>query len=119
MAEDSYGIKEAPEQVFTGGSEHVENDVKFDIKIDQRHAEIYAEALRQYPDEASIDKEAEKKLKRKLDRRILPLLGICYFFYVWISTYTKKPAKLTMISSMSTRPLSPMLPFLASSQTFT
>ncbi|KAI1651138.1 MFS general substrate transporter [Daldinia loculata] len=81
MAEDSYGIKEAPEQVFTGGSEHVENDVKFDIKIDQRHAEIYAEALRQYPDEASIDKEAEKKLKRKLDRRILPLLGICYFFY--------------------------------------
>ncbi|KAI0113108.1 MFS general substrate transporter [Daldinia grandis] len=81
MAEDGCAIKEAPEQVDNGGSEHVENNIKIDTKIDQGHAEMYAEALRQYPDEASIDKEAEKKLKRKLDIRILPLLGICYFFY--------------------------------------
>ncbi|KFY70546.1 hypothetical protein V499_09087 [Pseudogymnoascus sp. VKM F-103] len=42
---------------------------------------IYAEALARYPNDESIDQIDEKKLKRKLDRRILPLLGICYFFY--------------------------------------
>ncbi|KAL5349342.1 hypothetical protein ACLOAV_005632 [Pseudogymnoascus australis] len=43
---------------------------------------IYAEALARYPNDESIDQIDETKLKRKLDRRILPLLGICYFFYV-------------------------------------
>lgn len=46
-----------------------------------RHAELYAEALEKYGREGSIDPDAEKRLKRKIDRRILPLLGICYFFY--------------------------------------
>lgn len=52
--------------------------------INQPHSEIYAEALARYPNDESIDQAAEKKLKRKLDRRILPLLGMCYFFYVRI-----------------------------------
>lgn len=45
------------------------------------HAELYTEALERYGQDGSIDPAAEKKLKRKIDRRILPLLGICYFFY--------------------------------------
>ncbi|KAH8897374.1 MFS general substrate transporter [Thozetella sp. PMI_491] len=63
--------------------EHVEPDLKVPVaaKINQANAEIYAEALRRYPDDESIDKEAERRLKRKLDMRILPLLGMCYFFY--------------------------------------
>lgn len=48
---------------------------------------IYAEALARYPNDESIDQIDEKKLKRKLDRRILPLLGICYFFYVRIESF--------------------------------
>jgi hypothetical protein len=46
-----------------------------------KHAELYAEALERYGQDGSIDPEAEKRLKRKIDFRILPLLGICYFFY--------------------------------------
>ncbi|KAG4219278.1 hypothetical protein PC116_g32242, partial [Phytophthora cactorum] len=84
MADDSHGVKEASEQV-DGIFEHVEDNISVAPKVDQRHAEMYAEALRQYPDEDSIDREAEKKLKRKLDRRIVPLLGICYFFYTTLS----------------------------------
>lgn len=48
---------------------------------------IYAEALARYPYDESIDQIDETKLKRKLDRRILPLLGICYFFYVRIELF--------------------------------
>lgn len=50
--------------------------------IKQQHAELYAEALAKYGVEGELDPKAEKRLKRKLDRRILPVLGICYFFYV-------------------------------------
>ncbi|RDW90915.1 hypothetical protein BP5796_02080 [Coleophoma crateriformis] len=57
--------------------------VAADLKhaINQPHVEIYAEALTKYPNDESIDQAAEAKLKRKLDRRIIPLLGLCYFFY--------------------------------------
>ena len=51
-------------------------------ELDNDQADIYAEALRRYPTEESIDQVDEKRLKRKLDTRILPLLGVCYFFYV-------------------------------------
>ncbi|WRT70523.1 uncharacterized protein IL334_007521 [Kwoniella shivajii] len=51
------------------------------VKLDQGHADIYYEALERYPNDSTINPEDEKRLKRKLDRRILPLLGICYFFY--------------------------------------
>ncbi|OCF42569.1 hypothetical protein I317_03553 [Kwoniella heveanensis CBS 569] len=44
-------------------------------------ANIYQEALERYSDDSMIDPREEKRLKRKLDRRIIPLLGICYFFY--------------------------------------
>jgi hypothetical protein len=55
--------------------------------INQPHVEIYAEALAKYPNDESIDQAEEKKLRRKLDRRIIPLLGICYFFYVSLSPF--------------------------------
>jgi hypothetical protein len=44
-------------------------------------AGIYAEALAQYPTDDSIDPILEKKVRRKLDRLIIPVLGVCYFFY--------------------------------------
>ncbi|KAL7418778.1 hypothetical protein Q5752_006461 [Cryptotrichosporon argae] len=47
----------------------------------RQYADIYYEALEKYGDDGSIDPAAEKRLKRKLDFRILPLLGVCYFFY--------------------------------------
>lgn len=50
--------------------------------IRQPHSEIYAEALLRFPTDEHIDKGEEAKLRRKLDRKLLPLLGICYFFYV-------------------------------------
>ncbi|KAG4418625.1 hypothetical protein IFR04_008250 [Cadophora malorum] len=49
--------------------------------INQPNAEIYAEAIARYPNDEAIDQADEARLKRKLDKRILPLLGICYFFY--------------------------------------
>lgn len=52
--------------------------------INQPHAAIYAEAIARYPNDDAIDQGDEARLKRKLDKRILPLLGICYFFYVSI-----------------------------------
>lgn len=42
---------------------------------------MYLEALARYPNDESVDQAEEKRLVRKLDMRILPLLGICYFFY--------------------------------------
>lgn len=50
--------------------------------IKQQHADIYAEALETYGIHGeAIDPVAEKRLKRKLDLRIIPALGVCYFFY--------------------------------------
>ncbi|KAI1138502.1 MFS general substrate transporter [Hypoxylon sp. FL0543] len=83
MAIMDHDIKEAPARVDSSSLEHAENilDLKVSPKVDQHHADMYYEALRQYPNDAAIDKRSEQRLKRKLDRRILPLLGICYFFY--------------------------------------
>ncbi|KAH8883000.1 MFS general substrate transporter [Thozetella sp. PMI_491] len=63
--------------------EFVETSIKLPTvdKIQQQNAHFYLEALEKYPNDESIDKAAEKRLIRKLDIRILPLLGICYFFY--------------------------------------
>lgn len=68
--------------------------------IRQPHSEIYAEALARYPTDESIDKSAERKLRRKLDYRILPLLGICYFFYV--SAYTSNDLNTSLLICPST-----------------
>lgn len=75
-----------PGMILSGNNEveHVEQDIKAlpVYTIDQLNAEIYLEALHRYPNDECIDREAEKRVRRKIDRRILPLLGICYFFYV-------------------------------------
>src|SRR6185436_3689463 len=51
-------------------------------QANQANPEMYLEAPEKYPTDDSIDKVAEKKLQRRLDLRILPILGLCYFFYV-------------------------------------
>ncbi len=50
-------------------------------QVNQNEPELYLEALARYPNDESIDRDAERRLVRKIDMRILPLLGICYFFY--------------------------------------
>lgn len=49
--------------------------------INQAQPEMYVEALARYPNDESIDQKAEKAVRFKIDVRILPLLGVCYFFY--------------------------------------
>lgn len=71
-----------------GDVEHVEKDIKTVVAAvtDRPVHEMYLEAMERYPNDEAIDQAAEKRLLRKLDMRILPLLGICYFFYVSLST---------------------------------
>jgi hypothetical protein len=74
--------------------ELVEQDPKVPPAYTIKHpnAEIYLEALHRYPNDECIDREKEKSIRRKIDRRILPLLAICYFFYV--STMPSTDCKL-------------------------
>lgn len=73
-------IKEDEKQV-----DHFESDEKAaPVEIQQANAELYHESLIRYPDDESIDAAEEKRVLRKIDRRILPVLGVCYFFYVRI-----------------------------------
>lgn len=67
-----------------GDVEHVEKDIKTVVAAvtDRPVHEMYLGAMERYPNDEAIDQAAEKRLLRKLDMRILPLLGICYFFYV-------------------------------------
>jgi hypothetical protein len=58
-----------------------DDDFKLEKKIDQGHSELYLQAVERYPTDDTIDQAEERRLVRKLDKRILPLLGICYFFY--------------------------------------
>ncbi|KAH7155212.1 major facilitator superfamily domain-containing protein [Dactylonectria estremocensis] len=51
------------------------------VAVENQPHEIYVEALARYPSDEAIDAAAEKRVLRKLDRRIIPLLGVCYFFY--------------------------------------
>lgn len=81
MDENFKNSKTAVELVDTVGSQE---DLRSTIK--QAHGELYTEALRRCPSDDAIDAAEEKKLVRKLDRQIIPLLGICYFFYVRSST---------------------------------
>lgn len=65
--------------------QHIEENLKLSVagKINQgEDSELYLEAIQRYPNDEAIDKEAERRLKRKLDMHLIPLLGICYFFYV-------------------------------------
>lgn len=63
------------------GSDEVDALKAAQNQINQDQPDIYIEALTRYPNDESIDAGDEKRLVRKLDMRILPLLGICYFFY--------------------------------------
>lgn len=69
-----------------GDTVDIKSADEIEHNINEPHS-IYAEALARYPNDESIDQIDETKLKRKLDRRILPLLGICYFFYVRIESF--------------------------------
>lgn len=68
--------------------EIVEDDQKPDkftvvegLPVDGEGNDLYAEALARYPNDECIDSRDENKVRRKLEFRILPVLGICYFFY--------------------------------------
>lgn len=104
--------------------QHIEENLKTSVadKINQgEDNELYLEAIQRYPVDEAIDQEAEKRLKRKLDMRILPLLGICYFFYVRRSSrapYSEDTANITDPNSMLIRPHFPTQPSLASKKIF-
>ncbi|KAI6616563.1 hypothetical protein MCOR14_010982 [Pyricularia oryzae] len=66
--------------------------------VNQAHPEIYMEALVRYPNDEAIDQADEKRLVRKLDMRILPLLGVCYFFYTLTSFCAKQYVDKTTLS---------------------
>jgi hypothetical protein len=52
-----------------------------ELSLDGQQNDIFAEALARYPNDDCIDSREEDKVRRKLDLRILPVLGVCYFFY--------------------------------------
>ncbi|OAA66895.1 major facilitator superfamily transporter allantoate [Niveomyces insectorum RCEF 264] len=69
-------------QTANNDYDHVESIAKaLPVQVNLIHGELYREALERYPNDDAIDTAEEKRLVRKLDRRILLLLGICYFFY--------------------------------------
>lgn len=74
------------------GSDNAEGLSVAKKQINQDEPDIYIEALTRYPTDESIDAADEKRLVRKLDMRILPLLGICYFFYYVDKTTLYVPA---------------------------
>lgn len=84
MSNEKDGVTEMAEVEGADNAPQDSGEVKAQAAghINQDHADFFLEAIQKYPTEESIDREAEKKLKRKLDYRIIPLLGICYFFYV-------------------------------------
>lgn len=57
------------------------NIVSGETSLDEPQNDIFAEALARYPNDECIDAREENKVRRKLDLRILPVLGVCYFFY--------------------------------------
>ncbi|KAI6909783.1 hypothetical protein KC334_g3826, partial [Hortaea werneckii] len=87
MAETSSLDKNTTELYEVRKSDDIEREAEAAHHVDRKdihvsaHAELYREALERYPTDDSIDSVAEKKLVRKLDWRIIPLLGVCYFFY--------------------------------------
>ena len=57
------------------------NVVAGESSLDDPNNDIFAEALARYTNDECIDTRDENKVRRKLDLRILPVLGVCYFFY--------------------------------------
>lgn len=89
MADKKENLAEVLEPQSGLDVQHIEENLKVSVadKINQGEDNaLYLEAIQRYPNDEAIDKEAEKRLKRKLDIHLIPLLGICYFFYVcWSS----------------------------------
>lgn len=85
---DGENHTESPDKTFEDDIEHLEHDLKIPREETVHHPDpkLYIEALQKYPTDESIDDAEERKLIRKLDMRIIPLLGICYFFYVSLPT---------------------------------
>lgn len=50
-------------------------------RIKQQHADLYEEALEKYGRDGTIDPVVERRLRRKINFIVLPLLGVCYFYY--------------------------------------
>jgi len=105
------------------GVEHAEttkidSDVPANVSdfTKQSHGELYLAALKRYPNDDAIDPAEEKKLVRKLDRKIIPLLGICYFFYVRVALFSisRSRGATDTNNSMLTRQHSHTRPSLAS-----
>ncbi|RSM14069.1 hypothetical protein CEP52_001531 [Fusarium oligoseptatum] len=68
-------------EVEEGVGEINESSVAKPGYLGEQQHEIYVQALARYPHDDHIDPEQEKRVLRKIDMRIIPLLGICYFFY--------------------------------------
>lgn len=68
-------------EMVDGDQKPHKNVVAGESSLDEPHDDIYAEALARYPNDECIDAREENKVRRKLDLRILPVLGVCYFFY--------------------------------------
>ena len=80
---DKYSVKSdvSRYEVADDHQKPYKNIVAGKISLDEPHNDIYAEALARYPNDECIDAREENKVRRKLDLRILPVLGVCYFFY--------------------------------------
>jgi hypothetical protein len=68
-------------EVVDSDQKPYKNVVAGESSLDDSNIDIFAEALARYPNDECIDTRDENKVRRKLDFRILPVLGICYFFY--------------------------------------
>ena len=89
--------------------EIVEDDQKPDkftvvegLPVDGEGNDLYAEALARYPNDECIDSRDENKVRRKLEFRILPVLGICYFFYYVDKTTLLVQSRIVHIETMLT-----------------
>jgi hypothetical protein len=80
---DKYSLKSdvSRYEVVDGDQKPYKNVVAGESPLDDSQNDIFAEALARYPNDECIDTREENKVRRKLDFRILPVLGICYFFY--------------------------------------
>jgi hypothetical protein len=80
---DKYSLKSdvSRYEVVDGDQKPYKNVVAGESSLDDPQNDIFAEALARYPNDECIDTRDENKVRRKLDFRILPVLGVCYFFY--------------------------------------
>jgi hypothetical protein len=80
---DKYSVKSdvSRYEVVDDAKKPYKNVVAGETSLDDSQNDIFAEALARYPNDECIDTRDENKVRRKLDFRILPVLGICYFFY--------------------------------------